>query len=551
MIEWWGLFHNALWVVGLACCLAALGLAGYRAWEAGLCFRRAAALPGLRLALNAGLALFCLGLLLGGGPWWEQAAWGGLALAFVAEGAWSGLRVGRGPVVAGPAAPAERPVRAAGSLRRGAARLAAAEVPVVGLAVAAGVVTARALPWALPVAAAFWALRWVAHGRPGVRTPADWGIVLLLLMVPVTLWATALPEVTRPQVYRLLGGVALYYALANWPPGAGRRRWLVGGALLAGLALAAYALVSVEWITGKLPFLPAGLYERLPALGADRIHANVAAGSLVLLLPLPLAWLLFVPPRQGRALWMLAWLAAAAVGAVLLATQSRGALLALPAAGAGLVLLRWRRGWLLVGALAAAGLLAAWRLGLPDLGGVMAGGGAATSVEGRLEVWSRALYMIQDFALTGVGLGTFGPVADSLYPFFTQAAGAVTHAHNLYLQVAVDLGLPGLVAWLSILLATAAAAWLAYHRGRQAGDPAAAALGAGLLAGQLALAVHGLADATTWGEIRTAPLVWALWGLAAAALCSTKAGPAAQATGNAAGVSPIPAGENSETGGNE
>ena len=87
------------------------------------------------------------------------------------------------------------------------------------------------------------------------------------------------------------------------------------------------------------------------------------------------------------------------------------------------------------------------------------------------------------------------------------------HAHNLFLQIAVDLGLPGLIAWLFIWLLAMAFAWRQYHRGREIGSGWAAGLGAGLLASQVALGVHGLVDAVTWGQVRPAPLVWGLWGL--------------------------------------
>jgi putative inorganic carbon (HCO3(-)) transporter len=46
------------------------------------------------------------------------------------------------------------------------------------------------------------------------------------------------------------------------------------------------------------------------------------------------------------------------------------------------------------------------------------------------------------------------------------------------------------------------------------------ALGAGLLASQAALVIHGLTDAPTWGT-RPAVEVWAIWGLAMAAVSVT------------------------------
>jgi hypothetical protein len=77
---------------------------------------------------------------------------------------------------------------------------------------------------------------------------------------------------------------------------------------------------------------------------------------------------------------------------------------------------------------------------------------------------------------------------------------------------------PGLVAWLSCLMLVVATAWQVYRRGQQLGDGWLAGLGAGLLGSQAALVVHGLSDATTWGMVRTTPLVWALWGPAMAAV---------------------------------
>jgi O-antigen ligase len=57
----------------------------------------------------------------------------------------------------------------------------------------------------------------------------------------------------------------------------------------------------------------------------------------------------------------------------------------------------------------------------------------------RLEVWQRGWMMVQDFAFTGIGIGTFNVVAHALYPFFIAAPDElVPHAHNQFLEVAVD-----------------------------------------------------------------------------------------------------------------
>lgn len=395
--------------------------------------------------------------------------------------------------------------------------LAKIEIWPVAFLIAASVASERALPLALGGAGLFWGVRWLAYRRLSVRTLADWAIVLLLLMVPVTLWASPLPDTTRIQVYRLLTGAALYYAIVNWAISPARLRSLAAGTVLAGLLLALYATVSVVWGgVAKLPFVPRSVYDYFSLLASDTVNANVMGGNLVILLPCSLAVLLFGWRHDrwfGRAL---AGLAALVITAILILTQSRGALTALGATVIAMTLLRWRRGWLLLLASAATGAIVVRSLGVAPVLDALTTSRTLGGIQVRLEVWSRALYMIQDFPFTGVGMGSFGPVADLLYPFFLASPGQIPHAHNLFLQVAVDLGIPGLIAWLAILMLVITTAWQVYRHGRTMGDGWVAGLGAGLLCSQVALAVHGLTDAVTWGMVRPAPIVWGLWGLAVA-----------------------------------
>jgi putative inorganic carbon (hco3(-)) transporter len=400
-----------------------------------------------------------------------------------------------------------------------AVHLAALEIWLVGVMVAASVVSARVLPYAVAVAAIYWLIRWLATGRLSVRTPGDWVTGLLLLLLPVTLWTTALPEVTRLQVYRLLTGVALYYAVVNWAGTASRLRLAMLGAGAVGLLLAFSAPFSVQWmIEEKLTFMPEVIYRRLPLLLADPIHPNVMAGALVVLLPCALAPLLFGWQQLRWFERTLVGLAAAAMLGVLILTKSRGGLMALGAMLVVLIVLRWRWGWLAVPLAVLAAGLAIWWIGEVRVVEALSATQTLGGMDGRLEVWSRALYMLQDFPFTGIGMGTFQQVANRLYPFFLAGPDAeVPHAHNIFLQVGVDLGLPGLVAWLALLILVCICAWWVYRRGRRQGDAVLTALGAGLLASQAALVVHGLTDAATWGT-RPAVVVWAIWGLAMAAL---------------------------------
>ena len=137
-------------------------------------------------------------------------------------------------------------------------------------------------------------------------------------------------------------------------------------------------------------------------------------------------------------------------------------------------------------------------------------------IDGRLDVWSRAIYMIQDFPFTGVGMGTYGRVADMLYPFFLSTPGRVQHVHNLFPQIAVDLGIPGLIVWLSIWILMVFTSFQLYRHGNKIRDKLESGLGAGLLCSQIALASHGMLEAVTWGMVKPAPLVWVIWGITVA-----------------------------------
>jgi multisubunit Na+/H+ antiporter MnhB subunit len=95
LIDWPMVAFAALWILGLAVILSALGFATYEAAEAGERLREHWKLPGYQFALNGGLVLFCLGLSGSTGAGWERVLWVLLALAFAVY-AWQSRRRARG-----------------------------------------------------------------------------------------------------------------------------------------------------------------------------------------------------------------------------------------------------------------------------------------------------------------------------------------------------------------------------------------------------------------------------------------------------------------------
>ena len=142
---------------------------------------------------------------------------------------------------------------------------------------------------------------------------------------------------------------------------------------------------------------------------------------------------------------------------------------------------RWRP--LLAGAAAVsavAAFIAAATVELPD--------SARTSIEQRSEIWSRTAAAIEAHGIAGSGLGTF----DQVYPLAEDAQRierlSVNHAHNDYLELLLELGLPGAVLMLAFL------AWWAVRAGRVWKDPDAAPFARAATIAAAALLLHSVVD---------------------------------------------------------
>jgi O-antigen ligase len=123
--------------------------------------------------------------------------------------------------------------------------------------------------------------------------------------------------------------------------------------------------------------------------------------------------------------------------------------------------------------------------------------GTEMSLASRLEIWSRAIYGIQDFPFTGMGMNVFRKVVHVLYPLFTISSDVdIASAHNNILQTALDLGIPGMIAYVGIW---SAAAWMLAGIFRHSENQLHRRIAIGLGAGLLAQFIFGMSDAIPLG----------------------------------------------------
>jgi len=85
----------------------------------------------------------------------------------------------------------------------------------------------------------------------------------------------------------------------------------------------------------------------------------------------------------------------------------------------------------------------------------------------------------------------------------------ITHAHNELLQVAIDLGIPGFVAYVALWWAFARTTWRVYA---WAPDEGTRRLVLGIAAGLLAHQIFGLTDAFMLGT-KPGIVMWILMGI--------------------------------------
>lgn len=384
-----------------------------------------------------------------------------------------------------------------------------------------------------------------------------WPMVGMAAMAVVGLLVSPNYQASLPKFFGIVFDIGVYTAIVSalrtTRPGPGRvdRLWV---------ALAAYAVLGVLVATVAFlltqpafsrwdpvvdfyearPELPMEAKRFLAQVGLGNPHPNRVADVLTLFLPCYLALLLYRPwhgrgehgvrrddsrlRRLVRSRWLRVGcsLALAWVGLVFLATLSRAAYVGMVISVVFLLAYRWPRVRLglclaALGVVMLLGLVQArWLVFGPSEGSlpleainvaaqeVTLGRTAPAlgSLAWRLELWPIVIELIGQHPWTGIGLS-------SLWLYIQDRHNA-QHAHNLALQTALDLGLPGLACLLTMLAIALGSSFRALRELRGTSDQAIAV---GVIGTLLAFLVATLADTIPLGS-KAGVFFWMLLGLA-------------------------------------
>lgn len=385
------------------------------------------------------------------------------------------------------------------------------------------------VPVAVGVIASVALLRWrLGWNSLWPRTPFNLALLLLATMAAIGTAVSPFPDATFPKASGVILGLAVFRAVVisanSW-----QRIWLaVGVYLFTAVMLIGSGVFAAGW-PDKWPSV-AMVTSRIPRLigalpGTDgAVNPNALAGAALFLLPLLMSLVRIafgfgygqrvegLSVRRLLALRLIVVALFIATSLVLVLAQSRTAWVALAVTLLVLLARAHRRvRWALAAVALATGLVIVavgptavaerlWRTEQTPTPGT----GFELSVGDRSELWSRGISGVRDFPLAGMGLNAFRRLVQPLYPLFTEPPDAdVAHAHNVFLQTALDIGLPGLIAYVALLLIASLLCWQL-----TSGQPTASTLLVlGVWGNLAAVHVFGVTDAIALGA-KVGVLLW-------------------------------------------
>ncbi len=241
-----------------------------------------------------------------------------------------------------------------------------------------------------------------------------------------------------------------------------------------------------------------------PRISASFEHYGKLAAYLCAILPVIIGWTIYCYKQAGLRVqfWLMSALSLAGV-VLLVLTRSRGAFLALSMAL--IVTLILRKSWKILVVFIAAGAIFIAVLPRSMIIHFNNENQEQSLVE-RVELWHRAWDVIAARPLTGTGINTY---AVAHQQFDTRKSWRVQnyYAHNGYLQIGAEIGLPGLLCFIIFLIH-----WACIQRPRSFELSPETEVRWGLFGGMIAFMIMSLAD-TSMQSLQPVVAFWFVIGL--------------------------------------
>lgn len=355
----------------------------------------------------------------------------------------------------------------------------------------------------LAVSAILWTAKMVYARRLDFhRTPFDILVALLVVLSAVSILFSPDRGVSFYNYYHLMGRyIVLYYLVINNVNSIEQVKRLVIAVLCSSAAVAAYGfyqyfhgvdISAFEWVDGEqFPDLKIRVFSTLK-------NPNLLAGFLVTIMSVATGIGLTTSRLKNK---LLLFGLTLALGICLVFTYSRGAWLSVLAVILvyGMVYNR-KILWLL--AVLPILLLIGHDVVLERIVSIL--NPTDTSSTLRMALWESTLAMIGDNPIFGIGWGAYGMVYPA-YDFFVQDAGTkIFHAHNMYLHIAAEIGIPGLLVFLTIMFGHLK---MAREIAGSASNRWLAGLMLGIMAAFMGIAVSGFTDYILF-NIQLSMLFW-------------------------------------------
>jgi len=336
------------------------------------------------------------------------------------------------------------------------------------------------------------------------RTPFDELIALLVILSAASIAVSPDRGFSFYNYYHLMGRyILLYYLVINNINSLPQVQRLVWSVMVSALLVACYGfyqyvhgvdISNFQWVDGEqFPDLKVRIFSTLQ-------NPNLLAGFLVVVMSLAVGQGLYDERIADK---ILMFMLVTVLGICLVLTYSRGAWLSIVVVAAICGRFYNRKVlWLFV-------IIPVVAFFCHDavMERIMSiFNPTDTSSTLRIALWESTIAMILDNPLFGIGWGAYWLVYPEYDFFLNNPAARIVHAHNMYLHIAAEIGIPGLLVFLAVIYGHTKKA---VDILRQTNNRWVAGLMLGIMSAVLGLAVNGFTDYIMF-NVQLSMLFWLL-----------------------------------------